>query len=274
MPPAKFDTREIRVPPQLLAADISGTALRVWIALRKFANDSWKAWPSKQTLLMYLPHLYPHHLVRAFKELKRAQCLEIEHRFKPDTGGQTTNAYVLKVPTIKKIYEVRQRVKSAQGGTKGGTPGVPRAVPPLYIRTELNTYNMNLKRASAEKFGRPPIRLKSRQTNGTGSKSISVIRDYVQRMYQARKGQRMPLAGRSEKILAAILKLGESKAKALYDLWWEKGRWSDFASRSGHSLEAFDRCIDSLLDDPRLPALTKRHQGQVPLLNVLVKKSL
>lgn len=80
--------------------------------------------------------------------------------------------------------------------------------------------------------------------------------DHIKARWAKEKGVGMDLGKKHFKLLGHLTRHYEAEGvMALWDMWWERGReWSDFASRTGRSIEGFVAKIPALLDDGRWKA--------------------
>ena len=92
------------IPVEILSATdaegkpLSGTAVRLWIALATFANAKNLCWPSNRTLLALLPPGISRRTIqRAKLELAGSDLLRITHRL-TEAGRQTSDLYQLRIP--------------------------------------------------------------------------------------------------------------------------------------------------------------------------------
>ena len=92
------------IPVEILSATdaegkpLSGTAVRLWIALATFANAKNVCWPSNRTLLALLPPGISRRTIqRAKSELAGSDLLRITHRL-TEAGRQTSDLYELRIP--------------------------------------------------------------------------------------------------------------------------------------------------------------------------------
>ena len=122
------------IPVEILSATdaegkpLSGTAVRLWIALATFANAKNVCWPSNRTLLALLPPGISRRTIqRAKLELAGADLLRITHRL-TEAGRQTSDFYELRIPCVKSVGE-GDSFTAPEGGVvdapEGGENGAP-----------------------------------------------------------------------------------------------------------------------------------------------------
>lgn len=243
------DSHTLHVPDGLVQMDISSAALRLWLLLKKFANRSLRAWPSTHTLLAYLPGWDGSTLRRAARILKKNDLLSVDMIFDESTGAQKRNVYVLKYPPFLKKFAGKGGPEQCARGEGNFARGGRAKLSGGYIYG-INSCNRELKkdRRSAAKTSRAPTRSPDRDNQTQESKKLL---DHMAGVYLKIKGQPMRTAPRHLAIVAGVARaFRPAGAKALWDVWWRKGPWATFAHSSGHSVEAWDRCIDRLVDAP------------------------
>lgn len=85
---------------------LSGTALRLWVALATFTNQNNVCWPSNKTILKLMPeNMSRRSIQRAKLELEGADLLRVTHRM-TSAGRQTSDLYELRVPIGEGDMEV------------------------------------------------------------------------------------------------------------------------------------------------------------------------
>ena len=123
------------IPVEILSATdaegkpLSGTAVRLWVALASFANARNLCWPSNRTLLSLLPPgLSRRTIQRAKSELAQADLLRVTHRL-TDGGRQTSDLYELRIPEGDKSDAGGAILTAPVGATltapEGGENGAP-----------------------------------------------------------------------------------------------------------------------------------------------------
>ena len=135
----RWTTNEIVVfPTAILGERLSGTALRLWIALAQFANDERQCWPSRRTLVQMMPDGTARGtLRRARVELERERLLEVEYRKDPATGRETSPLYTLLIP----LGEGTEIVPPV--GVEMVPPEGDEMVPPMNLTNELDQIEPN-----------------------------------------------------------------------------------------------------------------------------------
>lgn len=241
----RFDsTTYSKVPLYIAMIPLSTWALRVYIVLRRYINNTTRAaFPSRQTLADYFPAPDAFRQVkRGLRELAAVGIIKKEPRESPDEGSKTNLYKLVSDADCKKIYERFLMETCARGGDKFAPRGGDKFAPPL---KEL----LNVKEKENEDIGiRPtPTRV---HTSGKNPETQKIL-EHMAETYQKIKGQPMRLAPRHLKIVQNLARIyGEGGVRALWSTWWRSGSWARFAHASGHSVEAWDRCIDQLVDAP------------------------
>lgn len=88
------DLRFAILPEWVLDADVSDRAVRLYAVLDRFAGESRRAWPSRETLARRL-NCSRESVDRAVRELRSLEAIEVQNR-RLDDGQPTSNLYVLR----------------------------------------------------------------------------------------------------------------------------------------------------------------------------------
>lgn len=248
----------IHVPMGLIQMNLSARALRLWILIRSFANSSFKAWPSRSTMLALMPGWDRSYIRRAREELVREGLLIVNSQTDKEDGGDTVNVYTLRLPpTHKKIYERGQREKSTPpGGLQAPRRGALKP-PPLYIRIE------------DKDFKTPPLNLKQQKAGFSKARpekekihpDTAAALDHIRKFYTKTTGQEMRLSKDHPKIISDLLGVYDlSRVKALWEVWFRAGPWDQWARRMGYALGAWAKAAPELADHDDFPRLRKKYQ--------------
>lgn len=97
------------IPRSILTANISPSALRLWIALASFCYDEDKCFPSNKSILERMPEGTALNTCQAAKrELEEKGLIKRERRF--DKGRETSSLYILIAPKGTTMVEGNQTV--------------------------------------------------------------------------------------------------------------------------------------------------------------------
>jgi hypothetical protein len=125
------------IPRSILTANISPSALRLWIALASFCYDEDKCFPSNKSILDRMPEGTALNTCQAAKrELEEKGLIKRERRF--DKGRETSSLYILIAPKGTTMVEGNETdtPNPQKGNDKMGARGNAQVVP-------LNKSNIN-----------------------------------------------------------------------------------------------------------------------------------
>jgi len=246
----RFDsTTYAKVPLYIAQLPMSSWAIRAYIILKRYFNTATRsAFPSKQTVASYFPGAHLRSVHRGIKELESLGIIEVTRRTEDDNGATRTNLYRFSTDeACKKIFDEVERDRSARGGDKSTIPPMTKSPSP-YKAVELTGTERKHRRTTAAASGRAPTRLHNPEPKSQNREAAEVLQ-WIAREYERIKGEPMRIAPRQMMIVKGVIStFGAAGARALWRLWWTQGPWATFATSSGHSVEAWDRCIDRLVD--------------------------
>lgn len=102
----------VQIPLDVLEADISAGAFRLYAYLISYARQFGACWPSQATLAVKL-RVSERTIRNWLKELEQAGLIEIEQRFSERGGGQQSNLY-----RLKRTVASREKPAPARGGKR------------------------------------------------------------------------------------------------------------------------------------------------------------
>jgi hypothetical protein len=141
---------------------LSGTAIRLWIALASFANSQHECWPSNRTLEAMMPEGTSRRTIqRAKQELVNAGLVTVTPRL-TDAGRQTSDLYCLYAPEGDNTDTPEGGETVTDGNDQIVTVEGDDTVIPLTVNNELNQKEKVIKvfNTWCEATGKNPNRTK------------------------------------------------------------------------------------------------------------------
>lgn len=254
--------RKVIFPEVVMMLNLHGPVLRLLQVLLSFANQSMIAYPGRDTILLYFPGMDRRNLSKVFRKLFATGYVERKHIFDPQTGEQRKNAYLIKLPSVKKIIADSRREKYATRGVKTGGRGVLTGTSNI---GGTKTKNLKKKRTPPPEERRPRLRSFDRITQKLQRPEESRrVLDRFKENYGKKTGNKFVEFPRHLPIMDSLCgALSEPESMATVDAWFEPGPHAQFARERFYKIEnCFERSLPEIHNSDAYQSLKRKHERE------------